>query len=146
MNPSTTHFTPTLKQRRKVMCIIYGVYCKLWMHLLDLKLAYCAHFKIIWHCQYSHPLRGDNTGWEHGNAFHIAGPSWGESAGHRWIPLKGPVRQKLDAFFVVCPLNKALKLMVIWDPTALISCHCNDFTVIIIMSVLECIQRLMKKM
>ena len=44
----------------------------------------------------------------HGNTFHVTGPFWGESIGHRWIPLMtGPVMQTFDEFFLVC-LNKLL--------------------------------------
>ena len=45
--------------------------------------------------------------WWHGKAFCITGPLWGESTGHRWIPLtKGPVIQIFDARGQWIPLTK----------------------------------------
>ena len=37
----------------------------------------------------------------HGNLALITGPLWGESTGHRWIPLSGPVTESFDGFFDV---------------------------------------------
>ena len=45
------------------------------------------------------------------NAFRITGPVWGESIGHRWVPITKANNGKLSVFFVVC-LNKFLKKMV----------------------------------
>ena len=63
-----------------------------------------------------------------GTIFCVTGPLWGESTGHRWIPLKG---QWLDVFFDL-RLNKrlskqsrrrgfAMPLRSLWR-------HCNDFS------------------
>ena len=44
----------------------------------------------------------------YGNHCRVTGPLWGESTGHRWIPLtKGPVIRCFGVFFVVS-LNKLL--------------------------------------
>ena len=40
-----------------------------------------------------------------GNIFHVTGPLWGESTGHRWLPLARPVTRSFDVFFVL-RLNK----------------------------------------
>ena len=34
-----------------------------------------------------------------GNIFRVTGTLWGESTGHRWIPLKRPVTRNFDVFF-----------------------------------------------
>ena len=52
-------------------------------------------------------LTSMKTSWN-GNSFHITGPLWGESTGHRCIPFtKGPVMQSFDVFVDVS-LNKQL--------------------------------------
>ena len=43
---------------------------------------------------------------ENGNIFHVTGPWWGGSAGHRWIPLTGQWRKLFADVFFDLRLNK----------------------------------------
>ena len=54
-----------------------------------------------------------------GNIFRITGPLWGESTGHRWIPLT----KASDAELWSAPqqtVEQAIETPVIWDTIALI--------------------------
>ena len=66
------------------------------------------------------------TSWN-GNIFRVSGPLWGESTGHRWIPLP---KTGLDAFFGL-RLNKRLRKQAIcwWFE---IHCTHHDVTVMAI--------------
>ena len=54
----------------------------------------------------------------HGSAFRIAGPLWGESTGHRWIPLTEDQQCRAVAFSLMCPWTNrwiTAKLPIVWD-------------------------------
>ena len=60
----------------------------------------------------------------YGNIFHVTGPLWGESTGHRWIPLTKASDVDVDVFSDLC-LNKwlseqTIETLIIWDAIALI--------------------------
>ena len=73
----------------------------------------------------------------HGNIFCITGPLWGESTGHRWIPLtkgqwyrKRPIIRNCIVFFAVSLLNNLLnKQFSCWWSE--IQWHLCDITVMI---------------
>ena len=56
-------------------------------------------------CGLIYPLISNNS--RVGNIFHVTGPLWGESTGHRWIPSQRPVTRSSDVFFDL-QLNKRL--------------------------------------
>ena len=63
--------------------------------------------------------------WRHsnGNIFRVTGPLWGESTGHRWIPLTKASDAGLWCFLWSAPkqtLEQTTKTPIIWDPIALI--------------------------
>ena len=58
-----------------------------------------------------------------GNIFRVTGPLWGESTGHRWIPLTKASDAELWCFLSSSPeqtVEQTLEIQVIWDATALI--------------------------
>ena len=58
-----------------------------------------------------------------GNIFRVTGPLWGDSTGHRWIPLTKASDAELWCFLWSAPEQKVeqtLEIQVIWDATALI--------------------------
>ena len=65
-----------------------------------------------------------------GDIFRVTGPLWGESTGHRWIPLKRPawVTRSLDVFFDLRlneRLGKPSRLRWFETPSRLLLRHCN---------------------
>ena len=55
--------------------------------------------------------------------FRVTGPFWGESNGHRWIPLTKASGAELWCFLVTAPEQTAeqtIETPVIWDIIALI--------------------------
>ena len=59
----------------------------------------------------------------HGNVFRITGLLWGESTGHRIIPLTKPVMQSIAIFFYISPnklFNKQSSCR--WFETSKVSC------------------------
>ena len=65
----------------------------------------------------------------HGNIFRVTGPLWGESTGHRWIPLTRPASQSIGGCFDL-RLNKRLSKQSgrRWfeTPSRSLWYHCND--------------------
>ena len=64
-----------------------------------------------------------------GNIFRVTGPLWGESTGHRWIPLTKANDTELWCFFDM-RLNKqtvkqTIETPVIWDAVVLLWRFCN---------------------
>ena len=62
------------------------------------------------------------TSWN-GNIFRVTGPLWGESTGHRWIPLKKACDAELWCFLWSAPEHTAeqtLESPVIWDAIAIV--------------------------
>ena len=58
-----------------------------------------------------------------GNVFRVAGPLWGESIGHRWIPLTKTSNAELWYFLWSAPeqlVEQTIETKVIWDAIALI--------------------------
>ena len=58
-----------------------------------------------------------------GNIFHITGPLWGESTGHRWIPLTKASDAELRYFLWSAyehTFAPTIEMLVIWDAIALI--------------------------
>ena len=59
-----------------------------------------------------------------GNIFCVTGPLWGESTGHRWIPLTKASDMELSCFLWSASEQKAdqsIEMPVIWDAIALIT-------------------------
>ena len=57
-----------------------------------------------------------------GSMFHVTGPLWGESTGHRWIPLTKASDAELWCFLWSAPeqtFEKTVETPVIWDAIAL---------------------------
>ena len=54
------------------------------------------------------------TSW-HGNALHITGPLWGESTGHRWIPLTKGQWCGFSLMLGWKAVEQIVELLVIWD-------------------------------
>ena len=57
------------------------------------------------------------------NIFRVTGPLWGESTGHRWIPLTKASDQELWCFLWSVPeqtIGQTIETPVIWDATSLI--------------------------
>ena len=53
----------------------------------------------------------------------VTGPLWGESTGHRWIPLTNTGDAELWCFLSFAPeqkIEQAIETLVIWDAIALI--------------------------
>ena len=58
-----------------------------------------------------------------GNIFRVTGPLWGESTGHRWIPLTKSSDAELWCFLWFVPAQTAeqtIKTPVIWGTIVLI--------------------------
>ena len=58
--------------------------------------------------------------WKH---FCVTGPLWGESTGHRWIPLSNAIDAVLWCFLRSAPgqtVKQTIETQVIWDAIALI--------------------------
>ena len=58
-----------------------------------------------------------------GYIYRVTGPLWGESTGHRRIPLTRPVPRSFDVFFISAPeqtVEQTSEMPVIWDAIALI--------------------------
>ena len=59
-----------------------------------------------------------------GNIFHVTGPLWGESTGHRWIPLTKAGDAELWCFLWSAPpeqtVQQAIETLVIWGAIELI--------------------------
>ena len=58
-----------------------------------------------------------------GNLFRATGPLWGESTGHRWIPLTKASDTELWRFLWCAPeqkIEQTVEMPVIWDVMALI--------------------------
>ena len=58
-----------------------------------------------------------------GSIFRVIGPLWGESTGHRWIPLTKASDADLWSFLWSEPeqtVEQTVEMPVIWDATALI--------------------------
>ena len=58
-----------------------------------------------------------------GNIFRVTGPLWGESTGHRWIPLTKASEAELWWFGWSAPeqiVEQTIETPVIWDAIALI--------------------------
>ena len=58
-----------------------------------------------------------------GNIFRASGPWWGESTGHRWIPLKKTSDEELWCFLWSTPeqtIEQTIETPVSWDALALI--------------------------
>ena len=58
-----------------------------------------------------------------GNIFHVTGPLWRESAGHRWTPLTKASDAEICCFLWYAPeqtVEKTTETLVIWDAIALI--------------------------
>ena len=56
-----------------------------------------------------------------GNSFRITGPLWGESTGHRWIPLTKASDAELWSFLWTAPeqtFEQTIEAPVIWDAIA----------------------------
>ena len=69
-----------------------------------------------------------------GNIFRVTGPLWGESTGHRWIPLTRGSDAGLWCFLWSAPEQTAeqtIETLVIWDAIALImtSLSWNEYDV-----------------
>ena len=66
------------------------------------------------------------------NIFRVTGPLWGESTGHRWIPLTKASDAELWFFFALC-LNKRLSKQSLhrWfeTPSRSLWRHCNELKV-----------------
>ena len=64
------------------------------------------------------------------NIFRVTAPSWGESTGHRWIPLTGASDEKLWRFFDLRLnkwLNKQWRRRLFETPSRSSWCHRNAF-------------------
>ena len=58
-----------------------------------------------------------------GNIFHVIDPFWGESTGHRWIPLTKATDAELWSFLWSAPeqmVEQTIETPVIWDAISLI--------------------------
>ena len=58
-----------------------------------------------------------------GNLFLVTGPLWGESTGHRWLPLTKASDAELRYFLWSVPeqtVEQTIETQVIWDAIALI--------------------------
>ena len=71
-----------------------------------------------------------NTWWRHQmKKIRFTGPLWGESTGHRWIPLQRPVTRSFDVFFDLCLNKRFSKQSRRWwfeTPSCSWWRHCND--------------------
>ena len=66
---------------------------------------------------------GDMMMSSNGNIFHVTGPLWGESTGHRWIPLTKASDAELWCFLWSVPeqtVEQTIETPVIWDAILLI--------------------------
>ena len=62
-----------------------------------------------------------------GNIFHVIGPLWGESTGHRWIPLTKASDVELWYFLWSVPEQMAVWTFLIWDAIAhSLWHHCDE--------------------
>ena len=77
-------------------------------------------------------VRNTMTSWN-GNIFRVTGPLWGESTGHRWIPLTKASDAELLMFSLICAwtkrLNKQSRRRWFETPSRSIWLHCNEYTV-----------------
>ena len=67
-----------------------------------------------------HAVYDDGIKWKH---FCVTGPLWGETTGHRWIPLTKASDAELWYFLWSKPeqtIGQTIKTQVIWDAVALI--------------------------
>ena len=59
-----------------------------------------------------------------GNIFRVSGPLWGETTGHRWIPLTKASDAGFDVLFDLrlkkTTVKQTIETPVIWDAIALI--------------------------
>ena len=56
-----------------------------------------------------------------GNIFRVTGPLWGESTGHRWIPLTMASDMELWYYIWAAPeqtVEQTIEMPVIWDTIA----------------------------
>ena len=114
-----------------------------WLHSPDsFPLAYsctshqwgpppASHRQILGHESQSRGLRNPANHImtsSNGNIFRVTGPLWGESTGHRWIPLTKASDAGLWCFLWSPPERLSKQLTRLWfqTPSCSLWCQCNE--------------------
>ena len=116
-NFKTAHYSPSVRVAVSSHRIVAWLWCFLFarLHKLLNKQSTCRWFVLMMRCQ----LRMMTS--SNGNIFRVTGPLWGESTGHRFIPITKASRAEFWCFlWSEQRFEQTIEKPVIWDAIALI--------------------------